>query len=112
MPATRPSPDSVLDRPAARLVAGLVFVGMVGLLGWLHRDDLFPKATAPAPAAAGEEPAFLACLAQRTADVDRMLAEKLIDAARAEAIRASIEGICRSQTQNTPGGLPGLPQVR
>lgn len=108
----RPPPGSVLDRPAARVVAGLVFLGMVGLLGWLHRDDLFPNAKAPSPAAAGEDPALLACLAQRTGDVDRMLAEKLIDAARAEAIRASIEGICRSQIQKTPGGSPGLPLVR
>lgn len=107
-----PPSGSVLDRPAARLVAGLVFLSAAGLLGWLHRDDLFPRAKAPAPAAAGEDPAFLACLAQRTADVDRMLAEKLIDAARAEVFRARIEGLCRSQTQGPPGGPPALPSVR
>lgn len=108
MPDNCPAPDSALDRPLARVVAGLVFFGMVGLLGWLHRDDLFPRVKAPAPAAAGENPAFLACLAQRADDVDRMLAEKLIDAVRAEAIRASVEGICRSQTQGSPGGPPAV----
>lgn len=111
MRADAPPRGSILDGPAARVIAAAVFVGAVGLLGWLHRDDLFPNAKAPSPTA-GEDPAFLACLKQRTADVDRMLAEKLIDAARAEAIRASIEGICRSQTQKTPGGSPGLPLVR
>ncbi len=81
---------SVLDRPAARLVALGVFLLAAGALGWFHRDDIFP------PEAVANSPAEM-CIDERWAGIDEMAADGTIDAARATQFKARAEALCWSQ---------------
>lgn len=96
-------PGSPLDRPLARLGALGVFVAMVGLLGYIHRDDLFPP---PVAAVDPDDPVAL-CLAERKPGIAAMLAEGTIDEAQAELFTARAEALC--QAQSGQGGAPPLP---
>lgn len=98
---------SALDGKAARGVALLVFVGCVALLGWIHRDDLLPGGP---EATASDDPAA-ACIAERTADIDRMVTEGLIEQGQAELFKERAIGMCRDQAGGGGPGptLPGLP---
>ncbi len=96
-----PNESSALDRPAARVVAGLVFLAMLALLGWLHRDDLFPPQAAPA---AADDPVTL-CLAARTADIDQMQQEGTITAEQAQLFTSRAEALCQAQA----GGAGPVP---
>jgi hypothetical protein len=92
-PEGPPAPRlSALDRPAARVVALGVFLVAAGVLGWFHRDDIFP----PEAAALADNP-IARCIAERWAGIDRMAAEDPIDAARAKRFKASAEAWCRAQ---------------
>jgi len=79
---------SPLDRPIARLVAGLCFLLSVAALGYIHRDDLFP------PEAVAADDPVARCIDARVAPIDAMLNDKLIDAAKAALFRWRSEGIC------------------
>ena len=96
------SPDqaSVLDRPLARAVAGLVFLSALALLAWLHRDDLFPP---EAPPLAADDPVAL-CLATRSADIARMQQDGVITAEQAALFTSRAEALCQAQA-----GGAGLP---
>jgi hypothetical protein len=99
-----PSPEqtSALDRPAARVVAGLVFLGAVGLLGWLHRDDFFPP---EAPPVAADDPVAL-CLAQRSADIAQMEKDEVITADQAKLFASRAEAFCQAQFGGGSGPPP------
>jgi hypothetical protein len=85
----RPHP---LDRPAARVVALAVFAAMAALLAFIHRDDLAgAPGEAPSPAAA----AYRACLAERHAAIDGMVAEGVVDEARAALFKTRAAALCR-----------------
>jgi hypothetical protein len=86
-------PASWLDRPIARLLALLVALICIGALAWLHRADLFP-ATAPE---AADDP-FSRCFAARSAEIDTMVQEKLIDDERARLFKTRAEAMCRAET--------------
>lgn len=73
----------------------------------MHRHELFPERAASAVETAPDR--FEACMASRGADIDRMLAEKLIDAERAELFRARAEAMCRAEADKAAGRAPGLP---
>ena len=94
------SPDSVLDRPAARVVALGVVVLVVVALGYIHWEDVFPgeagKAVADDPAAP--------CIAQRTADIEALRAEGTISAEQARLFTTRAEALCRDQAGQ--GGQP------
>lgn len=93
-----------LDGPAARLVALAVLAGVVALLGYVHRERIFP----PDPAAvASEDPAAL-CLAERAADIDGMVAEGAITKEQASLFKSRAEALCQAQAGNT-GAPPPLP---
>ena len=96
----------MLDGKAARAVAFLVFLGCAALLGWIHRDDLWPGEDADV---ARDDPAA-GCIAERTADIERMVDEGLIERAQAELFTERAVGMCRDQAG---GGAapprPGLP---
>lgn len=101
--------NSVLDGPAARLVAVGVALACVAVLGYIHRDDLFPPE--PALTAKTDDP-FQRCFAKRAADIGRMAAEGLIKVAQAALFRARAEAMCRDRARNAQGGgatRPGLP---
>ena len=103
-PAERP----FLDRPAARGIALLVLLGCIALLGWLHRDDLIPGD--PGQQASPADPAA-PCIAERSADIQRMVDEGLIEAAQAELFRERAIGMCRDTMGggSAPSPAPGLP---
>ena len=98
----------MLDGKAARAVAFLVFLACAGLLGWIHRDDLWPGEEANV---ARDDPAA-ACIAERTADIERMVDEGRIEPAQAELFEERARGMCRDQAGGGGSGptLPGLPR--
>ena len=101
---TAPGPSSALDRPAARFAALAVAVLAALALVYIHRDDLFPPETAAADVAA--DPVAL-CLAERSADIDRMVAEGVVDEARAALFKSRAEALC----QTTVGGGNNAPPL-
>jgi len=104
MPAS--NARSALDGMAARVAALAVAVLTAGALAFIHRDDLIaPKA---AEIEAAPDP-FHGCVAVRSAEIEKMLAEKSIDAQRADIFRARAEAICRAEADKAAGKVPGLP---
>jgi len=95
---------SALDRPAARLAA----VGIAALcalaLGYIHRDDLFSPDTATADAAA--DPVAI-CLAERSAEIDQMVSDGVVDETRAALFKSRAEALC----QATVGGGNNAPPL-
>ncbi len=99
-------PSSALDRPVARIAAvGIATVAALAL-GYIHRDDLFPGEAGSAGAAA--DPVML-CVAERSADIDAMLADGTIDEARAALFKSRAEALCQSTVGggNSAPPLPG-----
>jgi len=96
---------SVLDRPAARIAA----VGVAALcalaLVYIHRDDLFPPDTAASTSA---DPVAL-CFAERSAEIDRMVADGTVDDARAALFKSRAEALCQA---TVGGGNSGPPLPR
>jgi hypothetical protein len=98
---------TALDGGLARLAALLLALAVAGLALWVHRNQFFPKPPAEA-AKTGPDP-FTQCLSVRNGDVDRMLAEKSIDAGVADLFRARAEAMCRAEADKAAGRTPGLP---
>ena len=97
-------PSSALDRPVARLAALGVAVLAALALVYIHRDDLFPPEAGAADAA---DPVAL-CMAERSADIDGMVADGTIDEARAALFKSRAEALC----QSTVGGGNNAPPPR
>jgi hypothetical protein len=99
----RPHGAAWLDRPLARGVAALVFVACIALLAWLERERWL----------AGDEAATLdpaaACIAERAAQIDGMLAEGLIEPGQAELFKSRAAAMCRDVQGGGGPGLPPLP---
>lgn len=94
---------SRLDGLVARLAALAVLAGTLALLGWVHRERIFP----PEPAAvAADDPAAL-CFAARAADIDAMAAEGTITAEQAALFKSRAEAFCQAEAGHT--GPPPLP---
>jgi hypothetical protein len=85
---------SFLDTIWARVVAGLVALVFAGLLVWLNRDAL----TGGTNAAAGP---LAACLAERLAHVDRLIADGVVKAGQADEFRIRARQFCE---QTVPAG--------
>ena len=94
---------SFLDGALARGLAVVVFLACVAGLAWLERARLLP----PEGAAAAADPAA-ASLAERSAEIERMLAEGLIEAAQAELFKTRAAAMCRATAGGAPPG-PSLP---
>jgi hypothetical protein len=105
-PTSRPElPRSVLDRPAARLVAlGIALLAIV-TLGYIHWDDVFPGEAATT---AADDPAA-PCIAQRAAVIEAMRAEGTISAEQSSLFTARAEALCRDQV-GRGGAPPPIPQ--
>lgn len=95
-----PEKTPLLDRPVARVLAGVLFLAVLALLAWLHRDDLFPPEAAPV---AEDDPVAL-CLAARTADIAQMQQDGVITAEQAALFTSRAEALCQAQEGET--GLP------
>lgn len=100
------APDSFLDRPAARMLAVLVAVLALLLLGWVHRDDLFPP---PAGAAGPGDAPFLTCYEPRAAQIARSLADGDISEANARLFTLRAEAFCRDTAGGGNNAGPRLP---
>jgi len=96
-------PGSPLDKPIARLGALGVFCVVAGLLGYIHRDDLFPP---PASALDPNDPVAL-CLAERAPGIAAMQADGTIDERQAELFLSRAEALCQAQAGQA--NVPALP---
>jgi len=95
-------PGSRLDKPLARLGALGVFFAVAALLGYVHRDDLFPP---PAPALDPNDPVAL-CLAERAPGIEAMRADGTIDERQAKLFMSRAEALCQAQAGQA--GAPAL----
>jgi hypothetical protein len=96
-------PKSPLDKPVARLGALGVFFAVAALLGYVHRDDLFPP---PAPAIDPNDPVAL-CLAERAPGIEAMRADGTIDERQAKLFLSRAEALCQAQAGQA--SAPALP---
>jgi hypothetical protein len=109
----RAAERAFLDRPLARVLALLVFIGCGVALAFYHRADLFPG-EAEVARDGGAEP-WRACFAGRAADIDNMVIEGVVTAAQAEQFKERAEAMCRAEAgaqfegDSAAPGLPGLP---
>jgi hypothetical protein len=94
--ASEPRPAS-LDRPLARGVAFLVFLGCIGAIVWLERGRLFP------PEVAADDPVAL-CIAERSAQIDDLVASGRIQAGQAEVFKSRARDMCANA--GAPAGPP------
>lgn len=91
--------QSVLDRPAARVVAGLVALLALGLLGWLVYIDN------------RQDPALAACIKERSAAIAAAREKGALDASIAERFLARVAASCEAQLREG-GGAGALPPLR
>jgi hypothetical protein len=106
---TEEAANSVLDGKVARGMAFLVFLGCLGLLAYLHRNDFFPGEEQESVA---ENDPAATCITERSADIARMFEEGLIGEEQAGVFRERAIGMCRDVTGGSGGGptLPKMPQ--
>jgi hypothetical protein len=86
------------DSRALRLVALGVLVGSLAALVYMHRADLWPQ---PQLDARTLNPDFVSCRDERTATVDTMLSEGVIDEARHAQFTDRAIAICADQFPTT-----------
>jgi hypothetical protein len=90
-----------LDRPVARLIAALVFLGCVAALVYLERERLWQTAAGES----ADDP-FARCFAERAAQIDRMQDEDVIEPAQAELFKSRAEAMCRAEAQGPGNAAP------
>jgi hypothetical protein len=95
---------SFLDRPIARVLAALVFLGCLAALVYLERERLWHSAEGTA----ADDP-FARCFAERAAQIERMQADGLIQDAQAELFKTRAEAMCRAEAQGERNAAPALP---
>ena len=91
-----------LDRPVARALAFLVFLGCVGAIAWLERGRLFP------PEIAADDPVAL-CVAERAAQIDDLVGQGRIQAGQAELFKSRARELCGNAGK--PAGPPAPGQA-
>jgi hypothetical protein len=95
-----------LDGAIARVCAAVVALGCVAALVYLERERLWRAA---ADQRAADDP-FTRCFAERAGEIDRMIAENVIEQAQAELFKSRAEAMCRATGAESPGsGAPPLP---
>lgn len=99
---------SFVDGPGGRITAGIVLVLVAAALAFYHREDLFGSEQVTSTG----NPALDACLAERLGQVERMVADGVVEGAQAEAFRSRAAELCRQTTGGEDGGAPGLPGVQ
>lgn len=106
-PADGPPPRSWLDRGAARLVALGIAVALALVLVLSLGDEVVAlvggqENAASETAIVVEDPAKAACIAQRTADVDALLADNVITPGQHEDFRRRASLMCETGAQVAP----------
>jgi hypothetical protein len=93
------APPGFLDGAPARIAAALVALGALGLLGYIHREDLIGVARVAAGDAtkpvAADDP-FARCMAEHGQKVDKVVKDGMIQPAMAETFKGRAEGLCRA----------------
>ena len=77
----------------ARLIALLLILAGIAVIGWHHRDDIFP----PPEKETAANPELFACINERSAQVDGMLADGVISEGQARDFRARAIQFCQQQ---------------
>lgn len=96
------SEPAFLDRPVARGLAFLVFLGCVAALAWLERDRLFP------PKVAADDPVAM-CIAERTAQIDDLVSQSRIQSGQAELFKSRVREMCANAGAAAGPPAPGQP---
>jgi len=96
-------PESYLDRPAARVAAGFVALACFGALLAIHWEDF----SQPETGANGKVDPFQACLAERSAGIDKMQRDGVVDARRAALFKTGAAAMCRAAADKKRAGPPG-----
>jgi hypothetical protein len=94
-----------LDRPSARALAGVVFLGCVAVLVYVEGERLWQTA---AEGSAANDP-FARCFAERAAQIERMQDEGVVEPAQAELFKTRAEAMCRAEAQGENDAVPALP---
>jgi len=82
---------SALEGRAARIVALGVFGLCAAILGYMHREDIFPPEAAEDAAL---NPEFVACRDKRVATVDKMLSDGVIQEQQHKQFTERAVSIC------------------
>ncbi len=96
------APAAFLDRPLARALAFVVFLGCAGAIAWLERARLFPAQVA------ADDPVAL-CIAERSAQIDDLVANGRIQSGQAELFKSRVRELCG--TAGVPAGPPAPGQA-
>ena len=78
----------------ARAAALAAIVVGIAVLGYYHRNDIFPP---PKPVEAGLNPEFVKCRDERTAQVEKMRSDGLIDDGKLATFIERAVGFCASK---------------
>lgn len=97
---------SWLDRPVARVAALAVAAASLAVVAYVHRDDI--RRMAGGEVGVADDP-VARCVAERTADIERLRQEGTVDAARAALFRQRAEAMCQAMAGGA--GPPGAPPV-
>ena len=98
------SPKAVhfLDRPIARVLAVGVALLMAAALAYMHRNDLFP----PEKAAVNANDPVARCLAERSVDIDKMVADGTITLQQSALFKNRAEALCQAQVGGGNNAVP------
>lgn len=100
--------DDFLDGWIARGLALLVAAGCVGVLAYIHRDDLFPREER----AMAESGVFVRCYAERRGQIDEMVKSGVVKDAQAALFRARAEALCRDLERKAGAAAPPVRGLR
>jgi hypothetical protein len=89
-----------LDRPLARGLAALVFLGCLAALAWLERARLL------APEVAADDPVAL-CMAERAAQIDELVSQGRIESGQAQQLKSRTGEMCAGAGAAAGAPAPG-----
>lgn len=102
------SEGDFLDGRIARGLALLVAAGCIGVLAYIHREDLFP--TEERATVAGG--VFGRCYAERRGQIAEMVRNGVVKDARAALFRARAEALCRDMERKAGAAAPPVRGLR
>lgn len=89
------SQNSFWEGRGARGIALVIILICLASLGYIHRNDLFPPETKKMEA--GLNPEFIKCRTTRLGSVEKMRAEKIINASQYNSFKNRALAFCTSR---------------